>query len=216
MKAYSNEDFAAYFRGAIIRSPQQKGSLVTVHQCANGAVVVHPLSKVAPAYTVPLDSIEWEHVAIPRLGYINTNLVAGTGLYYLERRVRRIASKGYGNDTVTVRPVPEYEDAASRLSGKAAVLHEERITPTSVKIATNAFYPEYLSHKEAANRLLNKATAVGIALSPNYAMVLGTTKKAPLLLLWKRLRVASSEDGVKWNFYCDEYKSAAKRELGIT
>lgn len=215
MKAYSNEDFAAYFRGAIIRSPLKKGSLVTVHECNGGNVTVHPLSKVAPAYNVPLDSIEWEHVAIPRLGYINTNLVAGTGLYYLERRVRRIASKGYGNDTVTVRPVPEYEDAAARLAGKVAVL-QDRLTPTSVKIATNAFYPEYLSYEEASNRLLNKVTAIGIALSPNYAMVLGTTKKAPLLLLWKRVRVASSEDGVKWNFYCDEYKSAAKRELGIT
>jgi len=215
MKAYSSEDFSNYFRGAIIRHPQQEGFLASVVGCREGQVAVNPLNRASPPHTIPLDSIEWEHVAIPRLGYINTNLKAGTGLYYLERRVRRVAAKGYGNETVTVRTVPEYEGVAGRIVGKEPVL-QERLTPTSTKIATHAFFPEYLSYKEAANKLLNKAPAIGVALSPNYAMVLGSTKKEPLLLLWKREKVGSSEDGINWNFYCNEYRSAAQRELGIS
>jgi hypothetical protein len=210
MNKYSLDDFSQYWRHTYIRLPKT-GAIARVLGVNGGMAAFENKTVPGGLVHVKLDDIEWEHVKLPTLGYRNT-VPGGKGLYYFIRKVARVATKGLSDATVRTEMVQYVYDALIALKMNAeAYLNDAGVHQVTAEALHRQ---EYTPFHEAIKLLKTKLDAVGFALSPEFAIVLGDRADNAFTLLWKQMNVAISPDGEKWHILCNEYKDVIYRQLG--
>jgi hypothetical protein len=211
MHHYEVTHFCRYYNGAMIRTPD--GKLAIVAGPNDNESIVVQMVEGRKAGTYKLKDLDWEHMREPELGYRN-ELAGGKNLYYIQRKVGRIAARGVSHHALDVEPATGVYAAMTSigLAAEAARYMERPVLNSDLAVAI--FKKEFLSLDKAVYVLKNKHDAVGIALHPDFAVVKGLNKRNAITLLWKQLVVATSEDGNVWNAMCSEYRDIISRNLG--
>lgn len=209
MHNYTIEDFLQYYNGSWIKCPD--GVIGSISGTPDGRRTIRVARAGKSHVDLTQNELDWHHVAIPPLGYINS-IAGGKGLYYLVRKVGRITQKGFSDSTVQVQEVPAVMSVLQALKLNPAA-YRAGASITAV-VAGAAYAPKFVGLEEALTVMSKKADAVGFALNSDFALVLGQQSHNAFTLLWQQLPVAISADGRRWKAHSKEYKEIIARSLG--
>lgn len=218
MREYTRRDFSSYYNGSFIRDPdnmEEIGQIVWDRYANNGEGGLKFYKGVADYRKLGSEGIkalplldhtllEWEHVCRPPLGY--RHLKDGKELFYASICRRTHTAKGLNDSCVSLDIPPQV-----RAVNKAIGLPDVDYIQLNLESAKELHHPHYLTTKEAIAKLSSDKLCVGFALSQDVAVVLGTSKNQPFLMLFKGNRIAQSSDGKTWILNNEEYRGVLER-----
>lgn len=213
MEKYTPADFWKYFKEAWIRDNEGKPwNVYTPSRDNPNAVTVARSEGTKTQYKdIKLDEMTWENIALPDFGYIDVGR-KGVGLYYVQRMVKRITSKGVSPHTCDIVKEPYVltqlqilglDDGTYRNNCRIRTEHADEL-----------FNPEYTPLAKAIELLQSEPETTGFALTHDIALVLGNNAETAFVLLFKQIPYGYSHDGKEWKFYAPEYKDTLVRQLG--
>lgn len=188
MELFDYRTFGQYYRGSWVQHPGT-GVIYEVGDVTENYV---SLSRHKERITIPKDSLDWKHVKCPELGYRTYG--DGEYVYYASRRPGRSTSKGCNSNNVVLAITKECDEAANSLG-----IYLPRPALTEV-FADSLFNPRFMPLDQCLRIMQDVPSALGFALSPSWAVCIGTTEGAEYILLLKDVLVATSTDGHSWDW----------------
>jgi hypothetical protein len=211
--SFAPEDIRRYYNSAFIRHPHT-GKIVQVADVSreNGEIWSSNIDGTE-APRVPKSDVSWDHVKIPRLGYRS---LEDWYLYYVLKKTGNLTVKGVHPHNIVIQPNNVLHNMCRQFPYKGATRADAYFSHTMLRrgpIIEEIFNPTFTKFGEALDKLL-KGKALGIALSPDFALALGKRADRAITLHFKEwLPAAYSEDGRKWTLAHDGYKDVITRGI---
>lgn len=194
MELYDIESLHRYYRGSYVINPETN----EVAQCvgADGGSLV--LSMGGKRFSVRKERFEWHHVRCPELGY--RTHPSGHFVFFAARSAGRTTTKGFNQQNLRLSIPPACVDTHAALG--LGIVANTRLQ-VSEDIAKAVFNPQFVPLGEALTKLAKNPKASGYALSPSWAVCTGTVEGAEYMLYLKGSLVATSQDGMEWDWLDD-------------
>jgi len=195
MNLYNIADLHRYYLNSWIVHPTTGIPHKCMGQCTEQPNHLYLQSK-GKGVSIDINSLEWEHVKCPELGYRTDP--SGHYVWHAQRRAIRHTSKGFNSTAVSFTIPAACKEYWYELDG--TTLTVKTITDA---IADSVYNPTYITLGDAVRRLQEDPKATGFALSASWAVTIGMLEGAEYQLHLRGIHVAVSPDGVHWNFLDD-------------